>query len=83
MTFAFCKYKKVAYFRAMGNEIKSIEMKIHSINSNGIMYDTFYDRNLRLWTSYEVDVNGYQVGNAEYWNNKAEILSYLKKYGKL
>jgi hypothetical protein len=58
-------------------------MKIHCINHKGIIYNMFYDKYLRLWTSYEVDVNQYQIGRAEYWNTKAEILFYLKKYDKL
>ena len=58
-------------------------MKIHSIVFNGIMYDMFYDKHLKLWASYQVSTDGYQVGGTEYWNTKESILEYLNKYGEL
>lgn len=34
--------------------------------------ETFYDRSLRLWTCLWIDEEGFQVGTAQYANNRTE-----------
>ena len=36
------------------------------LEHGGKVWTVFYDRNLRLWTAFEIDGNGYQTGAAEY-----------------
>ena len=42
---------------------------------NGYRY--FYDFYIKSWTIYEIDLEGFQVGNADYFSNKKQlIISY-------
>lgn len=61
--------------------LKIKAMKLHHITHLGKFYAMFYDRRLRLWTSYEIDGNGNQIGNTEYWVSKVDAVAYLKEHG--
>lgn len=58
-------------------------MKRHFIKTQNTTYAIYYDRHLRLWTSYEINLSHDQIGTTEYWAKKEDILNYIKKYGKL
>jgi hypothetical protein len=60
---------------------KNNTMKMHYITHSEKTYAMFYDTHLRLWTSYEIDSNEYQIGNTEYWVSKGDALAYLKEHG--
>ena len=45
---------------------------------NGIRYWYFYDRSIKSWTVFEVDVVGNQVNGAEYFANKFSLLASYK-----
>jgi len=36
----------------------------------------FYDRYIRLWTVYETDYAGAQKGDADYFNNKSQMVAW-------
>ena len=58
-------------------------MKWHFVKAETSTYAIYYDRHLRMWTSYEIDLSHNQIGITEYWVKKQDVLDYIKKYGKL
>jgi hypothetical protein len=58
-------------------------MKWHFIKTENETYAIYYDRRMKLWTSYEINLSHDQIGPTEYWVLKQDILDYIKKYGKL
>ena len=45
---------------------------------NGYIY--FYDTNIKLWTIYQHDENGNQVGITKYESNKENLLNCYRKF---
>ena len=53
-------------------------MKTYEQILDNIRWWYFYDRTLRLWTVFIVDENDYQVGEANYYNDKKQMLEQHK-----
>jgi hypothetical protein len=49
-------------------------MKAYQNTVGKIKFVYFYDTNIRSWTVYRVDEKNYQVGDAEHYPNKKELL---------
>jgi len=47
-------------------------MKTYCDNNKRYWFDT----NLRLWTVLNINQDGYQVGETEYFNNRTELLYF-------
>lgn len=49
-------------------------MKLYLIEHEGCQWRLWYDRSLRLWTFYQIDNEGNQIGDTMYsvWKNDAE-----------
>jgi hypothetical protein len=50
-------------------------MKTHHETRNRAMLEYWYDRAIRCWTVTRVDVNGYQIGDAQYCANRVGLES--------
>ena len=40
----------------------------------------FYDASIRSWTVYKIDINGYQISEADYYPNKARLKKYNPEF---
>jgi len=58
-------------------------MKKHIIQIGNANYSLYYDRFLKLWTSYEIDEEQNQIGNTEYWITKKDALNCLQEENNL
>lgn len=45
---------------------------------NGYRY--FYDWHLQLWTIYKIDIEGNQFGDADYKNNRKDLIRFYPDF---
>lgn len=55
-------------------------MKEYKGTHKGKSYRYFYDRGVRFWTVYELDGKGNQIGDAEYYNDKKQLVEAYPKF---
>jgi hypothetical protein len=52
-------------------------MKTYFVENNHSKFVIFYDKHLRLWTSYEIDLLNNQISDTDYWRTKNDAINYL------